>query len=186
MLTRQQEAARRGSGGPSSGPKGWCGARRRGARSSSRSPVDRDPHPLLPCFPEGAPAGGACGRGPRLARARGPVPVWKLPGKLLLHPGLTLPSLVGLLRGLWVHHRRGLHWGAPFSRSWKRGRRSQSGPEQQGFPDSAWRQGAREGCEPPSAQHAAPQGLLRCQCVCVCVYTCACTRVCAAVRQAWL
>ena len=44
------------------------------------------------------------------------------------------------------------------------------GLEQQGFPDSARRWGAQEGCEPPSAQHTAPQGLLLC--VSVCVHVC--------------
>lgn len=37
-----------------------------------------------------------------------PVPVWKLPGKLLLGPSPTLLTWMALLGGLRVHHRRGL------------------------------------------------------------------------------
>lgn len=136
------------------------------------------------------------------ARARGLLPVWEFPGKLLLHPGLTLLSLAGLLGGLRVHHRRGLHWGTPFSQSWKRGRRSQSGLGQQGFPDSAQDGAPRRAVSPPvlsTLLHKACSGVS--VCVCTCVYTCVqlytmpvsepptqyvcvhvCVRVCACVQ----
>lgn len=111
------------------------------------------------------------------ARARGLLPVWKFPGKFLLHPGLTLLSLAGLLGGLRVHHRRGLHWGTSFSQSWKRGRRSPSGLEQQGFPDSARDGAPRRAVSPPVLSmllHKACSGVSMCVCTCVrvCVQLC--------------
>ena len=184
MLTRQQEAAAEALEEPAQGRTGGVepAAGEHGAARGSpwtETPTGACCAPRRVLLRWGPEEGG-----PRPAQAQGPVPVWELPGKLPLHPGLTLPSLVGLLGGLRVYHRRGLHWGVPCSRSWKRGQRSQSGPEQQGFPDSAWRRVPGRAVTPQCSARCSTRPAL--VSVCVHVHMCACTRVCAAVRQAWL
>lgn len=174
MLNRRQETASRGSGGPSSGAKGWCGACHRGARSTSG---DRDPHPLLPCFPEGAPGVGACRRGPSWLGLR----VYYLYGNFLANFSCVLALLffpwrdfLGAFGSITEGGYSEVHPSAGAGR--EAGGASQDS-NSKASPTAHGDGAPRKAVSPPVLSTLLHRPALVCQCVCarVCVHVCPCS-----------